>query len=199
MTFDPSKWDFANTSWRLNTSRYKSSPSSLEFTGTNGTLCKDSNAMGLNTGKLGTWFITPYSTNRPIVNIYFRCDDPPGSLTLGSAGRAAKGWTLVINPQSSPLFGGSYYWQNTFIESRSPLFTVSNPQDWHYIEVLWWVSSGVLIVRVLLDGVKLYDDFTDNLNRGSGNQGRVGVGTYVSYTGYNPFFDDTSIYEALEG
>jgi hypothetical protein len=198
MVFNPSEWDFANTNWRLNTSRYKSSPSSLELTDTNGVLCKDSNAMGINQGKVGTWFITPYSSYIPTINIHFRCDDQPGSFSVNTYGRASNGWTLVVDPGSTPPLAGTFYWRGTSIESRSPLINIANPQVWFYIEVLWWVSGGVLIVRVLLNGSKLYDDFTDNLNRGNMNLGRVGVGGRRFSYGYNPFFDDTSIYKALE-
>jgi hypothetical protein len=199
MVFNSNKWDFANTDWRLNTSIYKSSPSSLEFTGQNGALCKDDNAMGINMGKLGTWIRIPYSDYRPGVNIHFRCNDAPGSFNIGSAGVASYGWTLMISTGGWKPFYGSYYWQGYYVEGRDTLFNVPNLQDWHYVEVLWWVSSGVLIVRVLLDGIKLYNDLTDSLNRGNGNRGRVGVGGYISYSGFNPFFDDTSIYKALEG
>jgi hypothetical protein len=199
MVFDPNKWDFNNTNWRLNTSNYKSSPSGLEFTGRNGALCKDNNAMGINMGKIGTWLKTPYSQSKPYILIHFRCDDAPGSFSTGYVGTALYGWSVFMNPNGTPPFRGGFYWQGNNIENRDPLFNVEKPEDWHYVEVLWWVSSGVLIVRVLLDGIKLYNDLTDSLNRGDGNLGRAGIGGSVNYTGFNPFFDDTSIYKASEG
>lgn len=71
-----------------------------------------------------------------------------------------------------------------------------DPNTWYQIRCTFWVSQGVLIVRLeYFDGsdwVKLCDDFTDSANRwADSDTNRVGVNAYAYY---GCWWDDTIIY-----
>jgi len=199
-------WDFANTSWALDSSTYVSAPSSLKFTNTNIALLKQSAAgQAITNGRVESYvrFYTMYIYKPSYLNaiIAFRAN-----ASDGSASPSTTYFIVFDNPYANPtpyaavtdlyLYSSGSY---TLIgqKGNSPSLDTRN---WNKIRVTWWVSQGVLVVRVeYYNGTswsQLCDDFTDNSNTGaSSTVNRVGVGPGWFQT--SMWHDDTVIYVAV--
>ena len=101
----------------------------------------------------------------------------------------------VTWPQNGALFMYQDDTNPVQIDTRSLAINL-DPWRWYQIRCTFWVSQGVLIVRLEYfngtDWVKLCNDFTDTANRWADSPtNRVGVGAF-SY--YRCWWDDTIIY-----
>jgi len=199
-------WDFRTTSWALDTQTYVSSPSSIRFNVGNFALLKQSAAgQAIVSGRVETYHRTDgflnYYSSYAYSTILFRANASDGSVNAasvyflelynpsGGSGSPATNAALLL------YLSGSYY----TIGTRS-LSTQLSANAWNRIRTTWWVSQGVLIVRLEYyngtDWVKLCDDFTDNRNAGARSAvNRVGVGSSFAHT-YG-WHDDTIVYVAV--
>jgi len=199
-------WDFHNANWALDTNNYVSSPSSIRFNGGNFALLKQSAAgQAVVNGRVETYHRTDgfrtYNTYYYYPTITFRSNASDGSASptnayvlqlynpSGSSGYPATSVILFL------YLSGSYYTIGT-----ASLSAQLSANAWNRIRATWWVSKGVLVVRLeyYTNGQwsALCPDFTDNRNAGADNStNRVGVGSSYPYT-YG-WHDDTIIYVAV--
>jgi len=199
-------WNFYNSNWALDTQIYVSAPSSIKFNYGNFALLKQS-AVGqaIVNGRVETYHRTSgfgaYLAQYNYAAILFRSNASDGSTSptnvyflqlynpSGGSGASATNAILIL------YLSGTYY----TIGTRS-LSTQLSANTWYRIRTTWWVSQGVLVVRLeYYNGTnwsKLCDDFTDNRNAGASNAvNRVGVGGGYSF--YYGWHDDTIVYVAV--
>jgi hypothetical protein len=201
-----SDWQFQTSDWTLDTSIYISAPSSLKWTtyGVRALLNQSAAGGPIAEGRLVTWYrfgngaSTNYGFGRPFS---FRNQTPDGGswvwqlydiMLFGSVGGAGK-------PQDQASAG-----RVTSSSSRADLGTKTispslNPNTWYKLRVTWWVSAGVLMIRLeYFDGtdwVKLCDDWADSINSwATSSINRVGIGAANTVTPYGSWFDDTEIW-----
>jgi len=199
-------WDFYNANWALDTQNYVSPPSSVRFNIGNCALLKQSAAgQAIVNGRVETYYRTDgfrnYFGQFNYGTIIFRSNASDGSTSSSSAY-----FLELYNPS-----GGSgapatnavllLYLSGTYYTIGTPsLSTQLSANTWNRIRATWWVSQGVLIVRLEYyngtDWVQLCADFTDSKNAGASNTiNRVGVGSSYPYA-YG-WADDTVIYAAV--
>jgi len=195
-------WDFCSTNWALDTSVYVSAPSSVRFRSYNFALLKKAVAgRPITNGRIETNYRVDQGYG--IVYAYytgtfvFRSDAPDGSVA-------------PIVSYVLELYGGSSGITNaalmrcsssscTAVATASLSPTLANA-TWYKVRTTWWVSSGVLVVRLeYYNGEQwssLCPDFTDNANANDTNTtNRAGVGSGSAAT-YG-WHDDTVIYVAV--
>lgn len=194
-----SDWDFVTASWTLDTSLYVSSPSSLRYTVWQYqiALCKYAGTYPLDQGRivsqvrndgLGRQFGWAFRNNSAI----------------GSASYTVDGYFLnefttagFFETGTTCLFG--YYSGGAKTEISVPGYLANGAPPnaaWDKRRITWWVSAGVLIVRLerYYGGawIKAINDQTDSGNRFTGNPNRrCGVGFRNDVT---TNYDDTEIW-----
>jgi len=199
-------WNFYDANWALDTQTYVSSPSSIRFNAGNFALLKQSAVgQGIVSGRVETYHRTDGFLNYygyyyyPTITFRSNASDGSVSPTCVYVLELYNLSGVSCSPATSAILflylSGSYY----LIGTRS-LSTQLSANAWNRIRATWWVSQGVLIVRLEYyngtDWVKLCDDFTDNRNAGASNAvNRVGVGSSRPYT-YG-WHDDTIVYVAV--
>jgi hypothetical protein len=201
-----SDWQFSSSNWTLDTGTYISAPSSLKWTASQvWTILKQSVAGGpIAEGRIVTWY---------------RFANGAGGLQ----------WGVPFNFRNQTTDGGSILWQFydlalygsviaagkpqdqasagrvTSSNARTNLGTKTispslNPNTWYKLRVAWWVSAGVLMIRLeYFDGtdwVKLCDDWADSTNQwATSTTNRVSVGGVAcNASPNNTWFDDTEIW-----
>ena len=132
-----------------------------------------------------------------ITHFMFRSQAPDGTLTADNVYAV-----VLLGPYSGAneqvtkaRFLKNVDGNNKVLATRD-LVVALDPRTWYKVRCTWWVSQGVLIVRVeYFDGsewVKLCDDFTDTANNWADSAtNRVGLSGYGYY---GCWWDDTIIY-----
>jgi len=193
-----SDWDFSSSNWALDTGTYISSPSSLRWNNYNlKALLKHSITGALVQGRIVTH--TRYNKGRYSAGfgwLEFRNNSADG----GTGGTnyyvlKLKGSTSDLN---LPIDQAQLFRYTTALDIRTINPTFPN-STWYKMRLTWWVSSGVLMVRLeYWDGAQwlsMCDDWSDNQNAYASNERqRIGVCGYASSTPIQSWFDDTEIW-----
>jgi hypothetical protein len=198
-----SDWQFESANWTLDTSIYQSAPSSLKWTKVQTwAILKQSVAGGpIPEGRIVTWYRFGYGAP----GLYWGCPFNFRNQTTDGGSILWQFYDLALygsvtgagKPQDRASLG-----RVTSTSARADLGTKTisptlAPDTWHRLRVSWWISAGVLMVRLEYfngtDWVKLCDDWADITNLwATSPTNRVSVG---GVTTYGTWFDDTEIWK----
>jgi hypothetical protein len=196
-----SDWDFYS-SWTLDTSVYISAPSSLKLTYVTSLALLKHSVSGLITeGRIVDnirFYRTRTTSTYP--TYVFRANAADGGADYSA------GYCIVLKgsdvSNDAPLnratlcYGSRSSPTEILAQSINPALAQNT---WYKLRVTWWVSAGVLMVRLeYFDGtdwVKLCSDWADTNNRYATNSiQRCGVGAAQCISPYYTWHDDTEIW-----
>jgi hypothetical protein len=196
-----SDWNFYNT-WTLDTSVYISAPSSLRLGNSNSLALLKHSVSGLITeGRIVDnirFYRSRYTTNYP--TYAFRADAADGGADYASGYCITlKGSNITYDAPfdlAAFCYGSRASPQVILAQSINPTLAQNT---WYKLRVTWWVSAGVLMVRLeYFDGtdwIKLCNDWADVNNRYATNSiQRCGVGAAQNYSPTYTWHDDTEIW-----
>ena len=205
-------WELYGVSYDLDTSIYKSAPSSLyivpsKLTDTRveeGTvLCKLTNTLQINQGRLVSWCRFDHRGYGTGVGgaggFMFRNTSSVGNPNFDN------GYAVVRYVRETTVYIKAYRIENASKHEIKSVSSSLGNTTWYKLRVTWWEDQGILFIRFeKLNGswAKLLDDITDTENAFSG-QSTLRVGFYVRVwwsptagsRSYN-WFDDTEIWKA---
>jgi hypothetical protein len=182
-------WDFKNTSWILDSTKYVSSPSSLHFTAyTNNTKVKTTTVPIANVkeGRIITHLLSDLDDGRDI-HIVFRYQDDDNY------------YYVVINVNvSGATVTISRYKTGVGTTLKSATRTLS-ADTWYKFRITWWNDYVGLVIRVEKWSGTAWetwiDDAYDSENLWETIGGRIGFGSFHTNVNAHHFWiDDTEIY-----
>jgi hypothetical protein len=195
-----SDWNFSTADWSLDTGIYQSPPSSIKLYRTDWlcyALLKHSVSGAIYEGRIVDWLRVDqgrYTTRVP--TYMFR------NQTADGGANYANGYNISFYGSSAS--GGSPVDRVSFRKGAAEIANAALAQSlakqtWYKLRITWWVSSGILMVRVEYwngsEWVKECDDFNDPSNSWPDTGiGRVGVGQISGYMPNTTWHDDTEVW-----